>query len=1779
MSSLRDQLAQVAQNNATVALDRKRRQKLHSASLVYNPKTAATQDYEQIYETALESFHSLVELDSRFKVFGNSLFSETSVSIDRNVQTKDQIKDLDNAVNAYLMLVSSRWHLTPALHATEWLIRRFQIHIHNAEMLLLSTLNHYQTPVFKRILNIVKLPALFNPFSNFVRNDKNPTDLTLIKLFNDMDFLKLYSNYLSKVIKQKVTYTNQLLFTTCCFINVIAFNATDEDKLNKLVPIILEISAKLLASDSSDCQMAAHTMLAVFATALPLNKNIIIAATETILANLKEANVKKSALLTIFKLFQTLKGQGNIDQLPIKIYKLFDNSFTLEYLLDYFNTANKESSSADKFFTAYIRSVIRYDHDKLNKIVKLLRLIKLQKYEVRSIITDLIHLSEVLEDKSQLVEVFEYFISINESLVLKCLQALNLSGEAFEIKLTTSLFSSKDASEQSGEDIMKALDNSKTVTNNGANGSTVPFKEFMTKNSEFISTKAESMIVAADEKFVKLLSLFIEAVGKGYQPGLFLSSFFTTLESRITFVLRIVVSPGSPVALRLIALTQLSKFINGIDEQTDIFSFVPILITALSDVSKSVRSNAKKVLQQISKRPFTGKYFLSNKLYGDDQKVPMLSPKDSKPWLSNFLNEYIIENTDISSLIIPSKNDMVYMLFWCNQALYVPLAYSKMVLLNVVTSVPQYNSSYSKVFETFMANYISERGVWENKCMKNKTNFKMFEEAVCSIVAPKEKNVFVIDFIINCLESEHEQLSGFMAKKLLAVYPTLKYPNQLKIVQSIIDSSTEKELSYDSIEILQSLPISTDIFVSILKSNTINNDDQTDLTKRRRRRSSTVNKNALQKEDVSQIAELHLKKITIVLETLDKLKVEGNESLLNSLFTLLSDLETLDHDGGLPVLYAQETLSSCLLNSISSLKVSDGSMKLSSIRADILVAAIRASSSPQMQNKLLLVIGVLASISPETILHSVMPIFTFMGAHTIRQDDEFSTLVVERTISTVVPALLKSAKGENKSDEIEFLLMSFATAFPHVPKHRRVRLYSTLVQELGPSTAIAPFSFLIAHQYSSCLEKFKIAESKSYIEFFKTFSGKFDVIDLLHGYNELFSLIELLDYESLHSKSSQTRTLFSNGITNMSKSELFNLKKNALDFIDKVIGESKSDYYNTSSNLKLRLLGVLIDSTLDDTVKDQLRNTFSTLLGRTLLMINSTDDYAVQKRLSSGKTEDEENSESENEIDHKDLKEVLFNLLSHILELLPIGDFVASTLPLLQGKTDESVRHHLTLVTANKFNEEPIDSFEVANDVLQTLVNIVENEQESTSMLQVTLNTIGSIVSRFGDKLDSSVLMKTMENACKLLKSGTTEIEISSLTVLATVIQVLGVKTIAFYSKVVPVTIDIFRKIQNTQNELKEQLQLAIILLFTAMIKKIPSFLLSNLQDVFIILFNSDEVADSVRLSVISLIVEHIPLNDVLKTLQKVWLSDVSKNGDSVAVSLFLSTLESTVEAIDKKHATQQSPVFFRLLLNLFEYRSICDFDENTINRIEASAHHIANMYVLKLNDKVFRPLFALVVNWAFNGEGVTNTDMPKEERLIAFYKFYNKTQENLRSIITSYFTYLLEPTTKLLNQFISGEVKNTNLRRLVLICLTSSFKYDREEYWKSTSRFELVSEALINQLSNIEDVIGKYIVKAIGSLATNNAGVEEHNKIMSDLMISHMKSTCQTREKFWAVRSMKLIYSKVGDCWLVLLPRLVPIMAELLEDEDETVEYEVRSGLVKVVENVLGEPFDRYLS
>lgn len=351
------------------------------------------------------------------------------------------------------------------------------------------------------------------------------------------------------------------------------------------------------------------------------------------------------------------------------------------------------------------------------------------------------------------------------------------------------------------------------------------------------------------------------------------------------------------------------------------------------------------------------------------------------------------------------------------------------------------------------------------------------------------------------------------------------------------------------------------------------------------------------KEEVSQLAELHLRKLTIILEALDKVRNVGSEKLLSTLLSLLSDLETLDQDGGLPVLYAQETLISCTLNTITYLK-EHGCTELTNVRADILVSAIRNSASPQVQNKLLLVIGSLATLSSEVILHSVMPIFTFMGAHSIRQDDEFTTKVVERTILTVVPALIKNSKG-NEKEEMEFLLLSFTTALQHVPRHRRVKLFSTLIKTLDPVKALGSFLFLIAQQYSSALVNFKIGEARILIEFIKALLVDLHVNEELSGLNDLLDIIKLLTSSKSSSekkKSLESRVLFSNGVLNFSESEFLTFMNNTFEFINKITEETDQDYYDVRRNLRLKVYSVLLDETSDKKLIRNIREEFGTLL-------------------------------------------------------------------------------------------------------------------------------------------------------------------------------------------------------------------------------------------------------------------------------------------------------------------------------------------------------------------------------------------------------------------------------------------------------------------------------------------------------------------------------------------------------------------------------------------------------
>lgn len=124
-SALQQQLAQIAATS-THQLDLKAQKAAHGKSLLFEPKVAASQDFNTVYQICHEGFSELCMLDPRFAAYAQNLFSEQSKTEDRTQMTKTENDELNAVLESFLGLVGARLLLKPAVKAVEWLVRRFR---------------------------------------------------------------------------------------------------------------------------------------------------------------------------------------------------------------------------------------------------------------------------------------------------------------------------------------------------------------------------------------------------------------------------------------------------------------------------------------------------------------------------------------------------------------------------------------------------------------------------------------------------------------------------------------------------------------------------------------------------------------------------------------------------------------------------------------------------------------------------------------------------------------------------------------------------------------------------------------------------------------------------------------------------------------------------------------------------------------------------------------------------------------------------------------------------------------------------------------------------------------------------------------------------------------------------------------------------------------------------------------------------------------------------------------------------------------------------------------------------------------------------------------------------------------------------------------------------------------------------------------------------------------------------------------------------------------------
>ena len=129
MTSLQKQLAAIAATS-THQLDLKAQKLAHGKSLLFEPRIAASQSFENIYLICYEGFRDLCALDPRFVQFSRSIFSEQSKVEDRTQMSQKENDKLNEVLEAFITMVGPRLLLKPAEKALEWLVRRFRCAIY-----------------------------------------------------------------------------------------------------------------------------------------------------------------------------------------------------------------------------------------------------------------------------------------------------------------------------------------------------------------------------------------------------------------------------------------------------------------------------------------------------------------------------------------------------------------------------------------------------------------------------------------------------------------------------------------------------------------------------------------------------------------------------------------------------------------------------------------------------------------------------------------------------------------------------------------------------------------------------------------------------------------------------------------------------------------------------------------------------------------------------------------------------------------------------------------------------------------------------------------------------------------------------------------------------------------------------------------------------------------------------------------------------------------------------------------------------------------------------------------------------------------------------------------------------------------------------------------------------------------------------------------------------------------------------------------------------------------
>uniref|UniRef100_A0A671WPT1 HEAT repeat-containing protein 1 n=1 Tax=Sparus aurata TaxID=8175 RepID=A0A671WPT1_SPAAU len=266
------------------------------ASLLFDPKDAATMDRSTFYALGCTGLEELLGIEPAFLEFQSTLFSGASLTLERSVQSKEVNEKLDASISLFLTRLCPYFLLKPAHKCIEWLVHRFHIQLYNADSLLACALPYHDTNVFVRVLQLLKLVDATSRWNWLHCLQKPGVPLSrgalITHCYTDLSFMDFICTMVTRSI-QVSTGCSQLrvIFSFYASTIVPALDAVDKVSdtiISKLLPYI----QKGLKSSLMDYKAATYMIVCQLAVKVVMEASLV----DTLAVHISKSLLKEPVL-------------------------------------------------------------------------------------------------------------------------------------------------------------------------------------------------------------------------------------------------------------------------------------------------------------------------------------------------------------------------------------------------------------------------------------------------------------------------------------------------------------------------------------------------------------------------------------------------------------------------------------------------------------------------------------------------------------------------------------------------------------------------------------------------------------------------------------------------------------------------------------------------------------------------------------------------------------------------------------------------------------------------------------------------------------------------------------------------------------------------------------------------------------------------------------------------------------------------------------------------------------------------------------------------------------------------------------------------------------------------------------------------------------------------------------------------------------------------------------------------------------------------------------------